>query len=171
PAASDMLRRARPADKGHHDELRAPDGSLRPAWQAFAEALEAPLDELSHKQAAINQQIMEDGVTYNVYSGPAGGSRPWSLDVLPLLLDAADWRGIERGVAQRAALLNQVLADVYGPQRLLKDALLPAALVLGHPGYLRNLKDVSPPGGVHLHVVAFDLVRGQDGQWRVVSQR
>jgi len=169
--AADLLARLRPVESGHHDELRLPDGALRPTWRAFLDHLGGPLDELSRRQAILNQQIIEDGVTYNIYTAPGGNLRPWSLEVLPFLIEAADWAGIERGVAQRARLLDTLLADVYGPQRCLHDALLPPALVLGHPGYLRGLHGVTPPGGTYLHVAAFDLVRGPEGDWRVVSQR
>ena len=68
-------------------------------------------------------------------------------------------------------LLEAVMADVYGPQQLLQRGLLPPALVHGHPGYLRPMAGVQPVGGVHLHVAAFDLARGPDGNWWVVSQR
>jgi len=40
--AQDMLRRARPAEPGHFDELRDAEGKLRASWQAFAEHLDAP---------------------------------------------------------------------------------------------------------------------------------
>ena len=166
-----MLRRARPAEQGHHDELRDGEGRLRPVWQAFAEHLDAPLDDLTRRQALLARQIQEDGITYNVYNAQGGPSRPWSLEPLPLIISAQDWQTLERGVAQRARLLNGVLEDVYGPQTLLKQAMLPAALVLGHPGYLRGLQGVKPVGGVYLHAIAFDLVRGADGAWWVVSQR
>ncbi|TAK94704.1 MAG: hypothetical protein EPO09_09120 [Aquabacterium sp.] len=169
--AQDLLRRARPAEAGHFDELRQADGTLKPAWQAFAEHLDAPLDDLSRRQGLLARQIQEDGITYNVYNAQGGPSRPWSLEPLPLIISADDWRDLEQGVAQRASLLNRVLEDVYGEQQVLKEALLPSALVLGHPSYLRGLQGVKPVGGVYLHVVAFDLVRGPDGEWRVVSQR
>lgn len=169
--AADLLARARAAEPGHHDELRDEQGRLRPVWQQFAEHLGGPLDDLSRRQAVLGQQIIEDGITYNIYSAPGGRSRPWSLEVLPMIVGPQDWALIERGVSQRAALLNAVLEDVYGSQRVLKEGLLPAALVLGHPGYLRGLQGVQPPGGIHLHVLAFDLVRGDDGLWWVVSQR
>jgi len=166
-----LLQRARPAEAGHYDELRDADGRLRPAWRSFVDQLGAPLDDLQRRQALMARQIREDGITYNVYDAQGGPSRPWSLEVLPLIIEAAEWRRLEQGVAQRARLLNAVLADTYGEQRLLKEALLPSALVLGHPGYLRGLRDVSPPGGTYLHVLAFDLVRGPDGAWWVVSHR
>jgi uncharacterized circularly permuted ATP-grasp superfamily protein/uncharacterized alpha-E superfamily protein len=171
-AAEALLRRARPVDASQeYDDLRTADGKLRPGWQAFAEQLGGPLDELTQRQALLARQIQEDGVTYNIYSAQGGASRPWSLEVLPRLIEPQDWRLIEQGAAQRASLLNQIAADVYGEQQLLKDAYLPAALVLGHPGYLRGLHGVKPLGGVYLHVVAFDMVRGPDGAWWVVSQR
>lgn len=169
--AHELLQRARPTEAGHYDELRDAEGALRPAWQGFVDHLGAPLDDLQRRQALMARQIREDGITYNVYNAQGGPSRPWSLEVLPLIVEADEWRGLEQGVAQRARLLNTILADTYGEQRLLKEALLPSALVLGHPGYLRGLQGVTPPGGIHLHVLAFDLVRGPDGAWWVVSHR
>ncbi len=170
-AGQDMLHRARPAEKGHYDELRGREGQLRPAWREFASHLDAPLDDLTRRQALLAQQIQQDGITYNVYNAQGGPSRPWSLEPLPLIIPAQEWQTLARGIAQRARLLNGVLEDVYGAQTLLKQALLPSALVLGHPGYLRGLQGVQPVGGIYLHIVAFDLVRGPDGNWRVVSQR
>lgn len=170
-SAMDLLLRAREADGGHYDELRQSDGTLRPVWQHFVDHLGAPIDDLTRRQSALAQQIQEDGITYNVYSAPGGASRPWSLEALPLILSAQEWRGLEQGVAQRARLLNQMLVDLYGPQSLLKQALLPPALVLGHPGYLRGLHGVQPVGQVYLHVLALDLARGPDGRWWVVTQR
>lgn len=166
-----LLQRARPVEAGHYDELRDAEGCLRPAWRGFVDHLGAPLDDLQRRQALMARQIREDGITYNVYDAQGGPSRPWSLEVLPLIIEAAEWRRLEQGVAQRARLLNDILADTYGEQRLLKEALLPSALVLGHPGYLRGLQGVRPPGGTFLHVLAFDLVRGPDGAWWVVSHR
>lgn len=163
--------RARLPEPGHYDELRDGAGQLREPWAQFASHLGCPLGDLDRRQAILAQQIREDGVTYNIYSSPDGKSRPWSLEVLPMLIGAGDWAQIERGILQRAQLLNAVLSDVYTEQRLLKDAMLPAALVLGHPGYLRGMHGVAPPGGQYLHVMAFDLVRGPDGAWWVVSQR
>lgn len=154
------------------DELREPDGRWREPWQRFfAELPAATPAELNERAAALARQIHEDGVTYNVYSDPAGAPREWPLQLLPFIVDAADWRRIEAGVAQRAALLNRVLADVYGPRQSLRDALLPAALVVGHPGYLHGLHGHVPAGGVWLHIAAFDLARGPDGGWVVVGQR
>ncbi len=166
-----MLSQAHLIDGGHYDELCESDGVVRPSWRDFWSHLGAPLPDLSRRQHLLTQQIQEDGVTYNVYNASGGPSRPWSLEVLPMIVSASDWQALERGVMQRATLLERVLHDVYGEQRVLHEALLPAALVQGHPGYIRGLQGVRPIGGVYLHMLAFDLVRGPDGAWWVAAQR
>ena len=90
---------------------------------------------------------------------------------MPFLLDGGEWARIEAGVAQRARLLAAIMADCYGSQRLLAENLLPPALVLGHPGYLRPLAGQHPPGDVFLPIVAVDIARAADGQWWVVGHR
>jgi len=175
------LHATRRADAGHYDELLEATGqTLRPAWRRFFGLLgSGGLAELPRRVEQVAQQIRRDGITYNVYRrggargapGEESGQRPWSLGLLPLLIEPADWRAIATGIAQRARLLDAMLADCYGPQRLLHEGLLPPALVQGHPGYLRALHGVEPPGGLRLHVAAFDLARGPEGGWWVMSQR
>jgi uncharacterized circularly permuted ATP-grasp superfamily protein/uncharacterized alpha-E superfamily protein len=178
PAAArdTLLRHALPADPGVWDELRSA-GTLRPRWQRFADLLPAPAPgqsltlDLDRRVAQVAQQIQFDGVTHNVFDERGVASRPWSLELLPLLIEPSEWAGIEAGVTQRAALLEAMLEDLYGERRLLTEGLLPPALVLRHPGYLRPMIGVQPPGGLRLHIVAFDLARSPDGRWWVVSQR
>ncbi|MBK9246044.1 MAG: circularly permuted type 2 ATP-grasp protein [Burkholderiales bacterium] len=163
---------ARPSGDGHYDELRAADGGLRPAWQQFFTHLGATgFADLDRRAAMLARQIRDDGVTYNVYRASGGGERPWSLDLLPLIVGADEWALIERGAAQRARLLNAVMRDVYGPQRLLRESFLPPALVYGQPGYLRPLVGFTPADGIYLHVIAFDLARGTDGAWWLIGNR
>ncbi len=170
------------AEAGHFDELRgcvaAADGShiakygLTRHWQEFfAQSDARTAAEMDRRYASLQRQIRDNGVTYNVYADEEGPQRPWSLDLFPLIVDAPSWAHIEAGVLQRMRLLEAVLADVYGPQKFLKQGLLPGALVHGHPGYLRSMHGVVPAGGVHLHVAAFDLSRGPDGLWWVMGQR
>jgi uncharacterized circularly permuted ATP-grasp superfamily protein/uncharacterized alpha-E superfamily protein len=173
PAAA-ALSRAAPVRAGQYDELRSDAGHLRPAWQAFFDAQGSEgLADLDRRVQALRRQIRDDGITYNVYSdaSPDSPARPWSLDLLPFVISAADWAQIERGVTQRASLLSQMLHDLYGPQQLMAEGLLPPALLFGHPGYLRPLVGVKPVGGTYLQIAAFDLARAPDGRWWVVSQR
>ncbi|HWH74649.1 MAG TPA: circularly permuted type 2 ATP-grasp protein [Methylibium sp.] len=169
----EVRRAARRAEAGHRDELLGGD-RLRPPWQRFFTLLAADggLADLERRNAALAAQIRRNGVTYNVYGDAAGRARPWPLGLLPLLIEPAEWRAIEAGIAQRTRLMEAVLADGYGEQALLREGLLPPALLHGHPGYLHALHGVAPVGGVRLHVCAFDIARGPgDSGWWVVSQR
>nr|WP_145546338.1 circularly permuted type 2 ATP-grasp protein [Variovorax boronicumulans] len=177
---------ARPAMPGHYDELRgmarpagdAPTRSntarppLTPDWAEFFALLgREGFADLDRRTALMRRQLRDNGVTYNVYADAANPQRPWSLDLFPLIVTPDSWRQIEAGVLQRVRVLDSVMADVYGPQRLLARGLLPPALVQGHPGYLRAMHGVEPLAGTHLHITAYDLAHGADGNWWVVSQR
>ncbi|MFP5476280.1 MAG: circularly permuted type 2 ATP-grasp protein, partial [Gammaproteobacteria bacterium] len=147
-------------------------GTLTPAWTQFFEELGPEgFADLPRRALSLERQIRDNGVTYNVYADTDGPQRPWSLDLFPLIVPPGSWAQIETGVLQRVRILDRVMADVYGPQALLQEGLLPAALVRGHPGYLRQMHGVKPPGDTWLRIAAFDLARGPDGNWWVVSQR
>jgi len=165
-------RLAGPTTPGHFDELREPPGSLRPAWREFFGRIgTVAIADFDRRAAQLARQVREDGITYNVYSDQHGTANRWSLDQLPFIVTREDWAQIEPGIVQRAGLLSAILRDVYGPQRLLSEGLLPPALVFGNPGYLRPLHGTEPVGERYLHIVGFDLARGPDGQWWVVGQR
>ena len=161
------------AASGHFDELRGgnTDG-LAAHWSAFfGHAGAGDPAELNRRSTSLERQVRDNGVTYNVYADAGGPQRPWSLDLFPLIITPESWKHIETGVLQRVQLLDRLMADVYGPQQLLARGLLPPALVQGHPGYLRAMHGAPPVGGTHLHIAAFDLARGPDGNWWLVSQR
>src|SRR5579871_4027996 len=112
---------------GVYDEMSAAPGVLRPHWNALIGAMsELGVEELARRWKIARQQIRENGVTYNVYGDPLGMDRPWSLDSIPLLIPPSEWKELEAGLVQRARLLNHILADLYGPQDLMRDGHLPA---------------------------------------------
>jgi len=161
-----------PLPRGSWDEMFGPDGMPRPHAENFFNFLSGlSREEIGRRWDLGLRLIRENGVTYNVYSGNEGLDRPWQLDPLPLMIPAEEWRGIEAALVQRATLLNLVLADLYGAQELLARGLIPPVPVLSHPGYLRSLKDVRVPRGIHLHIYAVDLARAPDGSWQVISDR
>jgi len=183
PPQGAAVARPSPAAPGHLDELRgrAVDGAqaeptgpapMAPHWASFFEHL-GPLDprDLNGRTNRLQRQLRDNGVTYNVYADADGPQRPWSLDLFPFIVTPQSWRQIEAGVLQRVRLLERVLADVYGPQELLRQGLIPPALVQGHPGYLRPLRGAEPVGGTRLHIAAFDLAHGPDGNWWLIAQR
>jgi uncharacterized circularly permuted ATP-grasp superfamily protein/uncharacterized alpha-E superfamily protein len=155
-----------------YDEATGPDGRSRPHWQEFFRSLHDLGDaELARRWREARDLIRENGVTYNVYGDPNGISRPWQLDPVPLLIPPGEAASLERGLTQRARLLELVLADIYGPQRLLRDGFLPPELVFPNPGFLRPMHGVRAPGGRYLHLYAANLGRGRDGNWRVIGDR
>ncbi len=157
---------------GVYDEMREPGGGLRARWDTFASVAGAMgTDELKRVWVEAQRLLRENGVTYNVYGDPKGLDRPWELDALPLVIDAGEWRMLEAGLIQRARLLNAILTDLYGPQTLLRDKLLPPELVFAHRGFLRPCIGLDVPGGTYLHVTAVELARSPNGQWWVLSDR
>jgi uncharacterized circularly permuted ATP-grasp superfamily protein/uncharacterized alpha-E superfamily protein len=159
-------------DATRYDELLAHDGTIRPHWSRAIEWLEtAGPDAIRRGVELARRLIVENGVTYNVYADPQGKDRPWSLDTLPLILPASEWETIAAGVAQRARLLDALLADIYGPQRLLHEGNIPAEIVFGHPNYLWPCHGAVPRGGRWLYVYAADLARSHDGRWWVLGDR
>ncbi|HUI80860.1 MAG TPA: circularly permuted type 2 ATP-grasp protein [Bryobacteraceae bacterium] len=155
-----------------HDEMLAPDGTIRAHWRKLME----PLAEMGGASFARRWQegrrvIHENGTTYNVYGDPRSTDRPYPLDPIPLVIDGAEWEALEAAVVQRAKLLNAILEDLYGSQRLLRDGLIPPELVFPNPAFLRPCCHVPVPGGVHLHIYAADLARSPDGRWWVIADR
>jgi uncharacterized circularly permuted ATP-grasp superfamily protein len=154
------------------DELIGQDGSVRPHWQRFLKgfsALNAADRQLAQETA--ERLLKDDGVTYLAGQEGQQSDRPWQLDLFPLLISQEEWTQLEAGLIQRARLLNHILSDLYGPQRLLKNGILPPAVVFGNPQFLQPCHEVPVQGGTYLHFLAFDVARAPDGQWWVLRDR
>ncbi|MEO1190710.1 MAG: circularly permuted type 2 ATP-grasp protein [Pseudomonadota bacterium] len=157
---------------GRYDELLAADGSIRPHWRPALERM-ASISEAERRHAfdIAQRTLAENGLSYVAKDSEDSQRRPWQLDLLPVLLDAEDWRQLETGLIQRANLLNAITADLYGPQQLVREGLIPAGLVHANRLFCRPCHGISVPNDTWLHLLAFDLVRGADGRWVVVSDR
>ena len=136
PSANVVKRLALPAESGHFDELfgacvadaKIPftPPTLTPAWKTFFDQLGAKgLDDLDRRTQTLARQVQDNGITYNLYADRTRPQRPWALDIFPLILTPESWREIERGVLQRARLLEAVMADIYGHHNLLREAMIP----------------------------------------------
>jgi uncharacterized circularly permuted ATP-grasp superfamily protein/uncharacterized alpha-E superfamily protein len=157
---------------GGFDELRDAAGEIRPHQRPLTTFLESKdPKELEELGRLVRQRITQQEVTFNILGVPEGTNRPWQLDAVPLVLDRGEWQTLSAGLRQRARLLDVVLRDCYGPQQLLRDGLLPAELVLGHPEFLRACHGWQPLGGRWLHLYAVDAGRDSTGKFRVFSDR
>lgn len=128
-------------------------------------------EKLGRRWQQARQLIQSNGITYNVYGDPQGNERIWPLDPIPLVLSSEEWTGIEAAVAQRATLLNTMLADLYGAQTLLRDLRLPPDLIFQNPAFLRPCRGLILPQDVHLFYYAADIARSPDGRWWVIADR
>lgn len=159
--------------EGHFDEMMTPAGDVRPHWAVLFERLrQTGQHEFTRRVQDSRRILREHGVTFHASrDARSDAARKWPLDIVPFVIDQADWAIIERAVVQRATLLNAVLRDVYGPQAAITDGTLPAEYVYQHPGFARACHGVRPAGDVWLNVYAADLARGPDGRWWVINDR
>jgi uncharacterized circularly permuted ATP-grasp superfamily protein/uncharacterized alpha-E superfamily protein len=153
------------------DELTTGHGRVRPRWEHVLEVFAGMGGDATEAAQDKAQRLMEENdVTFSV-QGDRDASRQWRLDLFPLLIAPDEWSAIERGVVQRTQLLNRLLGDLYGAQRVLKDGLLPPGLVYSNSQFLRPCTSIGVRDDLHLHFVAYDLARSGDGRWWVVSDR
>lgn len=154
------------------DELMRPDGSMRPVWAKLIQAIATMSgSELAQRFARADQYMRDAGVFFRHYGSDDSAGHDWPLSYMPVLIDEDEWLSISAGLVQRAELLEQVAADLYGDNRLVASGHLPAALIAENPEWLRPLVGVKPHSGHYLHFLAFDIGRGPQGQWWVLGDR
>ena len=143
------------------DEL-VDDQGVRPHAEGLAATVEGlGIGGLLAARAEAANQVADEGITYG--AAESGLRQPWLVDPLPLPLDAADWLALERGLTQRAVLLDAVLADLYSERTLLRGRVLPAAAVLGHPGFTRTADGIGAANRRQLVLTATDVGRDATG--------
>jgi uncharacterized circularly permuted ATP-grasp superfamily protein/uncharacterized alpha-E superfamily protein len=158
--------------EGDADELILPDGTLRRHWKPLLRALEAHEGSALRDIGRETRRLVDElGVTYHVYSDPAGVQRPWPLDAIPQLLDAVEWAAIERGLVQRVRLFEWILKDIFGPGELLRAGLVPPEFLAAHGGFLPSLKGTLPAALPAFTLYAADLARGPDGRFWLIGDR
>ena len=155
-----------------YDEVLDQNGQVKPYWQGLFDTLEAiGISELELRNQEIVKKLKENGVTYNVYGSNKESNRAWKLDPIPFLIHESEWKIIEEGLKQRARLLDLILKDLYGPQTLIKNAIIPAELVFDNSGFLLPCFDISQKSNKQLLNYAVDLARGPDGKMWLLDNR
>lgn len=157
---------------GVADELFDNAGKMRPVWAPFVAHLAGQKpEEVTARFARGDQYLRDAGVYFRQYAAGPAQERAWPLSHVPVLMAEADWDAICAGLTQRAELLEKVMADLYGPARLVRDGHLPSELVARNPQWLRPLVGVRPRSGHYLHHLAFEIGRSPDGSWFVLGDR
>jgi uncharacterized circularly permuted ATP-grasp superfamily protein len=127
------------------------------------------LGALRARAAAAESELMNLGVTFTVYSDASAIDRILPFDCLPRIVTAAEWARLERGVAQRVRAINLFLGDIYGEERILRDGVVPRGLVLGNPNYRPEMVGFPVRFGTYVHICGIDLVRDEQGAFRVLE--
>lgn len=157
---------------GRFDEAFDESGMLRPHWHSFASSFGSigPA-ELQRRLTQAQRQIAEDGITFNPHDVGGNATRPWVLDPVPLVISNNEWEQMARGLEQRAQLADLILLDLFGPQTLLRERVVPPDVLFGNPRYYPAYQSLVPNPKRHLHMYAVDLARAPNGQWFVTSER
>jgi uncharacterized circularly permuted ATP-grasp superfamily protein len=155
---------------GTWDELFVGAGApRRELRRPLAALLASSGDELARAQTLAERSLLNQGVTFSVYSDDRGSEKIFPFCLVPRVVSSGDWRRVEAGLVQRLRALHAFLDDVYGDQRILGSPRFPAEVVLGAKHYLPQIRGVRPPHGVRIHVAGIDLIRDPDGTFRVLE--
>jgi uncharacterized circularly permuted ATP-grasp superfamily protein len=155
---------------GFFDEVFDARGRPRAGAEMLIERLRAMgPDEVVRRQRAAERALLHLGITFNVYGNGAGAERIFPFDVVPRVVEAAEWAEIERGLVQRVTALNRFVADVYGAQGIVRDGVVPSYVLESARSYRPSCRGLSPPHGVFCHVSGIDLVRDRDGRLYVLE--
>lgn len=145
-----------------------PSKALVGIWQRL-QTLE--VETLLRRAHEAESELLNLGVTFTVYSDRNAIDRILPFDIIPRVMTAAEWAVVERGVCQRVQALNMFLWDVYHERKILKDGIVPAALVLDNANYRPEMIGFNPPGRVYIHINGTDLVRDGNGVFHVLDRK
>ncbi len=153
-----------------YDEMFEAPGTPRAHAQLLVETIESLSEgQLLRYKHAADQLLLQMGITFNVYGDDAGTERIFPFDLVPRIVTAAEWQRLERGLQQRIHALNAFLDDIYHDQKILKDGVIPAEVILSAASYRPQCKGLNPPRGVWCHITGTDLVRDGDGEFYVLE--
>ncbi|MBM3163545.1 MAG: circularly permuted type 2 ATP-grasp protein [Chlorobi bacterium] len=152
------------------DEVLTAEGNPRGHYDKMVHRFgQFSLDDISTRRQIVNIFFRNQGITFTVYGKDEGIERIFPFDLIPRIIPSHEWANIERGLIQRIVALNAFLSDIYSSQKILKDRIVPAELVLGSKHFKREFVGVRPPLGVYIHVTGSDIIRDRDGRYLVLE--
>jgi len=156
--------------EGFFDEMFQPDGNPRPGARLLQQRIDSlPDGELRQRQQSAERALLHMGITFNVYGDSAGTEKIFPFDIIPRIVEAAEWERLERGLKQRVYALNLFINDVYHEQKILRDNIIPEELVKSAKSFRTACLGLTPPRGIWCHITGTDLVRDRDGQMYVLE--
>ncbi len=156
--------------RGFFDEMFTEAGHARPGVEFLVDKLAAlPPGELQRRQRAAEHELLNMGITFNVYGHSAGTEKVWPFDLIPRVIQEEEWRYVERGLKQRIRALNMFIDDLYHDRKIIRDGVLPEYMIQSSKGFLKQIQGMNPPRGIWCHITGTDLVRAGDGQIYVLE--
>ena len=156
--------------KGFYDEMFKDNITVRPHYNLLQERLnKMGWKKLNFLQHSTDRAQMSLGMTFNVYSDNQGVERILHLDIIPRIISASDWAGLEKGLTQRIHALNLFVNDLYNDQKILKDKIIPKDLIFSGSTFLKQCMGLKPPENVWSHISGVDIIRGGDGAFYVLE--
>jgi uncharacterized circularly permuted ATP-grasp superfamily protein len=146
---------------------RAEDGGAAALVRGRIQAI--GLDALRARAAAAENDLINLGITFTIYSDSTAIDRILPFDCIPRILTAPEWRQIEAGVKQRVAALNLFLHDIYHDRKIIKDGVVPADLVYGNANYRPEMEGFPVRFGTYVHICGTDIVRDENGAFLVLE--
>jgi uncharacterized circularly permuted ATP-grasp superfamily protein len=170
PEAEPLLFQDYAPDAKAWDELFAAPGRAHEYCQVLLDRLgRLSVREFLERRTSADLVFINNGITFSVYSDRRGTEKIFPFDLIPRPVCGTEWDRLEAGLIQRIRALNIFLDDVYHDQRILKEGVIPASLVLGSKGFRPGMIGFSPPGKQYLHVVGTDLIRDSKGEFVVLE--
>jgi uncharacterized circularly permuted ATP-grasp superfamily protein len=153
-----------------YDEMYDTTATVRPHYTAFAEwlAQQAP-QVIEQKRAEAELNFQRVGITFAVYGDNAGKERLIPFDMIPRVINAAEWARLQAGLVQRVTALNRFLHDVYHEQAILKAGVVPAEQVLNNAQYRPAMHGVKVPSDIYANIAGIDIVRAGEGEFYVLE--
>jgi len=152
------------------DEMYISDNNLRDQYHKIINYLEREsANDLNKKEELAKSLFMSQGITFTVYDSGEGIEKIFPFDIIPRVITALEWAFIEKGIKQRLKALNLFLKDVYSNQFIIKDKVIPAALIYSCPHFLREMYQLNVPHDIYIHIAGIDLIRDNDGTFYVLE--
>ncbi|SHL38347.1 Uncharacterized conserved protein, circularly permuted ATPgrasp superfamily [Pseudonocardia thermophila] len=149
-----------------YDEMFSEDGEVRAPYRALHDAIATTSPEdLAARAEALDRAYLDQGITFSL----SGQERPFPLDIVPRVLSASEWAKLSKGIVQRVRALEAFLADIYGDGEIVRDKVIPRRLITTCAHFHREAAGLIPPNGVRIHVAGIDVVRDEEGTFRVLE--
>ncbi len=154
----------------YYDELIQPSGEPRTGAKILVNRIESLRDgDILSRHKAAEASMYNMGITFTVYGEEEGTEKIFPFDIIPRIIEAQEWKYIERGLKQRIRALNLFLDDIYHKQNILKNKAIPEEIIRSADSFRSQCVGLDVPQSIWCHITGSDLVRDGDGQYYVLE--